>query len=270
MDKSHLFVSLGKQNNRFEETVRKWKGAAGEFDFVNHIECIRTIPGYYKVINSVLLPYGSVKTEIDIVFIHSKTIMCIEFKNLSGWIFGNEDQRNWTQTFKNGDKYHFYNPILQNESHREALASLLRTEPDNIDSLVVFANKCTLKDVTSRRVTVIKSGEFEQYINSFLQSREDRFTEKNINAVYELLKMYVPSRREMNEHRDRVKKYREGNQCPSCSRQLELKNRKCSDGKTLYYFQCMDCGFNREATFLEVMEFGTEEDKIWAWKNLIK
>ena len=36
-----------------------------------------------------------------------------------------------TQCFRGGDKYYFYNPVMQNTTHCEALAKVLRTVPQN-------------------------------------------------------------------------------------------------------------------------------------------
>ena len=49
--------------------------------------------------------------------IHEKGIFVIESKNYSGWIFGNERDKKWTQVLANGDKNYFFNPILQNKIH---------------------------------------------------------------------------------------------------------------------------------------------------------
>ena len=41
-------------------------------------------------------------TEIDVVFLHDSGMYVFESKNYSGWIFGTETQKNWTQTLPMG------------------------------------------------------------------------------------------------------------------------------------------------------------------------
>ena len=64
-------------------------------------------------------------SEIDVLMIHNKGIFVFERKNFSGWIFGNEIQRMWTQTLPKGrgrsHKESFFNPIMQNRTHIKTL-----------------------------------------------------------------------------------------------------------------------------------------------------
>lgn len=53
-------------------------------------------------------------TEIDALYITSKGMFVVESKNFSGWIFGSEGDRYWTQVLKGGKRSPFYNPIKQN------------------------------------------------------------------------------------------------------------------------------------------------------------
>lgn len=63
----------------------------------------------------------------------------MESKNYGGWIFGGEGQRQWTQTFENGHKERFYNPIIQNRSHVKALAAHLGLPEGDLHSYIVFS-----------------------------------------------------------------------------------------------------------------------------------
>ena len=61
-------------------------------------------------------------SQIDLVVATPQGLVVIEVKDYSGWIFGNERQKYWTQLLNFGkEKYRFYNPILQNEGHIKAL-----------------------------------------------------------------------------------------------------------------------------------------------------
>lgn len=95
------------------------KGSYGEFLSYKKLS---TLPGYHKVLFNIYLPNGKGQTtEIDVIFLHETGVYVIESKNYSGWIFGNEKDMNWMQTFPNGKKYPFYNPIKQNAGHIRAL-----------------------------------------------------------------------------------------------------------------------------------------------------
>ena len=50
-------------------------------------------------------------SQIDIVVATPQGLLAIEVKDYSGWLFGNEKQRYWTQVLNYGkEKYCFYNP----------------------------------------------------------------------------------------------------------------------------------------------------------------
>ena len=73
-----------------------------------------------KFLFNTFIPKEQNKTaEIDVLLICSKGLLVFECKNYSGWIFGNETQRNWTQTLPQGrgrcHKEYFYNPISKRQ-----------------------------------------------------------------------------------------------------------------------------------------------------------
>lgn len=72
-----------------------------------------------------------------------------EVKDYSGWLFGNEKQRYWTQVLNYGkEKYRFYNPIMQNAGHIKALQEQSEQFAHlPIFNVVLFAGNCTLKNV---------------------------------------------------------------------------------------------------------------------------
>ncbi|WP_414648357.1 nuclease-related domain-containing protein [Cerasibacillus sp.] len=45
--------------------------------------------------------------------------------NYSGWIFGNETNRNWMKILKGGRKYPFFNPVWQNNKHIKCVKSFV-------------------------------------------------------------------------------------------------------------------------------------------------
>lgn len=89
-------------------------------------------------------------SQIDIVVATPQGLLAIEVKDYSGWLFGNEKQRYWTQVLNYGkEKHRFYNPIMQNVGHIKAL----REQSEQfahlpIYNIVLFAGDCNLKNVT--------------------------------------------------------------------------------------------------------------------------
>lgn len=88
--------------------------------------------------------------QIDIVVATPQGLLAIEVKEYSGWLFGNEKQRYWTQVLNYGnEKYRFYNPIMQNAGHIRALREQSKQFAKlPIFNVVLFAGDCTLKNVS--------------------------------------------------------------------------------------------------------------------------
>lgn len=89
-------------------------------------------------------------TQVDLVVATSQGLLTFEIKDYSGWIFGHFRQRYWTQVLAYGkEKHRFYNPIMQNNGHIQALRDNLSHNPGiPIYSIIVFYGNSTLKDVT--------------------------------------------------------------------------------------------------------------------------
>ena len=104
-------------------------------------------------LNNVYIPRrdgGS--SEIDLLYITRKGIIVVESKNYSGFIFGNENNKNWTVTLYAGkdwigrkqiEKHQFYNPIWQNRTHINSLRKNLVDEIPMF-SLIVFSDRCEI------------------------------------------------------------------------------------------------------------------------------
>lgn len=125
------------------------KGHAGEMQIYNVLE---QLEGQKAIISNCYLPLkDSGTTEVDLILIHESGIYVIESKNYSGWIFGSENHKYWTQSLPNhsgqAEKYQFYNPLWQNETHVRCLKSLLQNNEVPYYSYVVFGNNCEIKNL---------------------------------------------------------------------------------------------------------------------------
>ena len=136
------------------------KGKLGEYMTYKYLRSAEKSGA--RFLFNVYIPKGDGETtEIDVLMIHAKGLFVFESKNYSGWIFGNENQKNWYQTLPQGKgrshKESFYNPIMQNRTHIKHLRALVG-EDIPTHSIVVFSERCTLKkiDVKSEDIHVIK------------------------------------------------------------------------------------------------------------------
>lgn len=136
---------LGEEPSLFDQWGHDDPGEFGEYLITYALEN-NNIGGYLKVLKNLYIPIGYGKTtEIDVVMIHRKGIFVFESKNYSGWIFGSRNDRYWTQSLKGGQKNRFYNPILQNQTHINALSRILKIDSDKFISMIIFSERCTLK-----------------------------------------------------------------------------------------------------------------------------
>ena len=88
--------------------------------------------------------------QIDVVALTNRGLIVFEVKNYSGWIYGSEQQKYWTQVLAYGKcKYKLYNPIMQNAEHIRALRQNLPQNPSiPIYSIVVFYGSAELKNIS--------------------------------------------------------------------------------------------------------------------------
>lgn len=118
----------------------------------------------YHRIHNVTLPTSDGSTQIDHIFVSRYGIFVVETKNMKGWIFGGENQAQWTQKiFKKSFK--FQNPLRQNYKHVKTLEAALDVPPESIHSVVVFAGESTFKTAMPANVTA--GGGYITYIKSF-------------------------------------------------------------------------------------------------------
>lgn len=117
----------------------------------------------YRLIRDVTLPTADGTTQIDHVIVSEYGVFVIETKNMKGWIFGQPNQRQWTQKiFKHTNR--FQNPLHQNYKHVKALQDLLGLANDQLHSLVVFIGDSEFKTPMPENVTY--GGGYIRYIKS--------------------------------------------------------------------------------------------------------
>jgi hypothetical protein len=146
-----LMIYIRIQNKKLLETVTKLdRGTRTERYLV--LKLLKNgIPAQTIFHDLYLKKYNGEYSQIDLVVVTSVGIIVIEVKDLSGWIFGNGNYSQWTQVLAYGrEKYRFYNPIMQNNTHIQVLKKQIK-QFENIPfySIVVFYGNCVLKELNN-------------------------------------------------------------------------------------------------------------------------
>lgn len=131
-------------------------------------------------------------TQVDVAVATKAGIIVFEVKDYSGWIFGNEYQKYWTQILAYGrEKHRFYNPIMQNAGHIKAIRQRL---PQNLGipiySVIVFFGNSELKDVTcnAANTAIIYPRSIRKVVADILMKSDAKFGNK-----YEIMDLLTES-----------------------------------------------------------------------------
>ncbi|GEM_PF-2570070 len=196
--------------SRYEETV--WPGqrrrsyanhAEGEVDRI--LASLADELGGHEF-HDIMIESGNSSVQIDNMLLTRKALYVIETKDYSGWVFGSQHNKSWTQVFthykartsgnnytKSGvSKYRFYNPIKQNSTHIQVIdrvTNIGKLIP--IYNIVVFSNRSTLKDVShNNTVAVIQTFQLCEHIRRIDQSLSYELTVSRqatiVDAIYHL------------------------------------------------------------------------------------
>jgi restriction system protein len=169
----------------------------------------------YQRFHDVIVPASNGTTQIDHLLISPFGLFVIETKNISGWIFGSEDQPKWVQSLF-GKSFSFQNPLLQNYRHTKCLAEYLDIDHSVIHSIVFFNRRCTFK--TPMPLNVLRKG-LTSYISNF---------HKRILTEGEILRIAMevqtlkadPSLTHRNHMRSLRARYDSTSTCPKCGANL--------------------------------------------------
>ena len=139
-----------------------FKGVMGEFA-INLSAKWRLNKSQYHLIKNVTLPTGNGTTQIDHIIVSVFGVFVVETKNMKGWIFGNPNQKTWTQKiYRHSSK--FQNPLHQNYKHVKTLESLLGLNEKQVHSVIVFVGNSKFKTEMPENVTY--GGGYAKYIKS--------------------------------------------------------------------------------------------------------
>lgn len=173
-------------------SVFRDKGKYGEYQTYKKLKTFEKSGA--KFLFNLYIPKGEGETtEIDVLMLSTKGLFVFESKNYSGWIFGDEERKNWYQTLPQGrgrsHKESFYNPIMQNRTHIKHLKTLLGEETP-MYSIITFSERCTLKSVQvkSQDIHVINRYDVARVVSRICNQIPDEYLSENqVEALYNKL-----------------------------------------------------------------------------------
>ena len=215
------------------------KGGGGEDAVADNL----AEKGWFRVgglcLRNLYLPPPEGTAEIDLLYLTRKGSFVIESKNYTGWIFGREDQPEWTVSVYAGrdwlgrmktERHPLYNPIWQNAGHVRALEALVG-EQTPLWPVVVFTGRCQLEDVTwdSEEVSVCRLEELPRVLR---QTGRRALSRRQVRALYARLEPYTRATRSQKRahvrqvrriEREQAKPWGLPGRCPWCGAELVLR-----------------------------------------------
>ena len=194
------------------------------------------LPDEYLILNDIYLPLpDGTTTQIDHIVVSQYGVFVVETKTYSGWIFGDENSKEWTQSICR-KKSRFQNPMRQNYKHICALANNLGIDKSYFIGVVAFTGDCTFKTempegvIYSRRVAdyirlkkmpKIKPGQLEELVIAISECQATVSEERKSKHVENLRKSHTS--------------VKEGDSpiCPYCGGEMVLRKSK-KNGTSFY------------------------------------
>ena len=219
------------------------KGDRGEY-FVAQI-LGETVEGEKYVINDLIFADSQTgqTCQVDHIYINKYGIWVIETKNYSGYIFGKESDKEWTQVLARGKtKNPFYNPIKQNKTHIYRLSEFLKTKY-GFHNIVVFADSADISNVSANNVCSMRN--LSTVIND--SSVDVRLSRELMKQYYDkLLDLKTNSKISIDTHIENIRRKKDDLErgiCPRCGGKLVLRN-----GKNGQFYGCSNfpkCKFTK-------------------------
>jgi len=239
----------------------EYRGFIGEQRLANKINW-NNICGYEgKLLRNLYIPRANGDlTEIDLLYITQKGLFIIESKNYTGYIFGNTHNAKWTATLYGGkdwlgrkkvEKYHFFNPIWQNDIHIKYLYEYLGKQFPTF-SIISFSNHCELKNIPSNysNVFICQQHSLSKIIHQIWNTAPDCLTQEQINVLFEKLSPLTnQSRSTKHQHIENIQtKINSVEICPRCKGKLVIRTAKKGAHAGTQFYGCSNypmCKFTK-------------------------
>lgn len=214
-----------------------FKGVVGEL-IVNLSAKFMLDKNNYHLIKNVTLPTEDGTTQIDHIIVSRYGVFVVETKNMKGWIFGNANQKTWTQKiYKHSSK--FQNPLHQNYKHVKTLESLLELNPEQIYSLVVFVGDSTFKTEMPENVTY--GFGYVKFIKSKTKPVLSEIEVKNIVSQINdgrLARSFKTNREHVRHVKKIVAEKENTPYCPKCGSSMVMREVKRGENKGSQFWGC--------------------------------
>lgn len=213
----------------FKKSIKGW---FGEVQTVL-VHWLKLDGEIYKQFNNVTLSTPTGTTQIDHVIVSRYGIFVIETKNMGGWIYGNPNQRQWTQVF-HAKTFQFQNPLHQNYRHTKVLAEFLDIDHSKLVSIVFFWGDCTFK--TAMPDNVMKTG-YSDYIK---RHQTVLFQDDEVALLCEAIATgRLPKGRKTHDHHlQSLQKRHNSETCPTCGGSLVLRTAKRGKKEGNQFYGC--------------------------------
>lgn len=222
-----LFVIFSFLKSRF----MKGKIGEGIVNFANTVALDETV--YIPIKNITLKLADGSATQIDHILVSKYGIFVIETKNMKGWIYGDERQKQWTQqNFK--QKHQLQNPLHQNHRHIKALEEVLGLPFSVFVSIVVFVGDCKFKTVVPPNVFLGMS--YIRFVRSFTQEKLDAAQMKQVidKLQSERLEQSLQTdRAHVQNLKERIGQPNNNKGCPKCGGVMLLRHNR-TNGDAFY------------------------------------
>ncbi len=175
----------------------------------------------YHRIDDVIINASDGTTQIDHIVVSKYGIFVVETKNINGWIFGDAQDSQWTQSIY-GHKSRFQNPLKQNYRHIKCLVEFLNIDVSLLYPVIFFIGDCTFK--SPMPPNVLNSG-IVPYIREF---KQEILTEKQVEEyTAKLLSVKNDKSLTYEAHMESIKdRYESKTTCPKCGGQLVQRTAK--------------------------------------------
>jgi restriction system protein len=172
----------------------------------------------YRKFHNIILPSKNGTTQIDHLLVSQFGLFIVETKNKKGWIFGSEDQSEWTQTiFK--EKYSFQNPLRQTFRQKKVLSEFLELNESLIHTVVYFVGDCTFKTPLPHNVINTGLGRYIRKFQNHILSLQD------VKHIIKILEEHISnSTLNKSDHiRSLHQRHTSNTICPKCGSKLVEK-----------------------------------------------
>ncbi len=220
-----------------------FKGWLGEKMAMFHMWVSLPAITYHKF-HGIILPSQNGTTQIDHLIVSVYGLFIVETKNKKGWIYGSDDDHNWTQTLI-GKTYCFQNPLKQVYRQKKVLAEFLDLYESKIYTVVYFVGDSTFK--TSMPDNVINQG-ICKYIKHF---QKPIITPEDVDQILHLLEKHlaetsITSKDHLNSLHER---HNSNTICPKCGSPLVERTAKQGANAGRKFLGCGNypkCWFSRD------------------------